>query len=115
LTFLGRIKNVLRVGGENVSPEEVEEVLRSHPDVAQAVVVPASDERLGEVPVAYVVPRAGVVLPQDELVGHCKRFLASFKVPRYYEFVAVEDLPLTESGKIHRQTLQERFEKGRRP
>jgi fatty-acyl-CoA synthase len=109
LTFLGRIKNVLRVGGEMVAPEELEQVMQSHEAIVQAVVVGAPDERLSEVPVAYVVLKPGASLDTAELTAFCKERLASYKIPRYFEQVAAEDLPMTESGKVHRQTLAARF------
>jgi fatty-acyl-CoA synthase len=109
LTFLGRIKNVLRVGGEMVAPEELEQVMQSHEAVVQAVVVGAPDERLSEVPVAYIVLKPGASLDNAELAAFCKERLASFKIPRYFEQVAAEDLPMTESGKVHRATLAQRF------
>jgi fatty-acyl-CoA synthase len=105
LTFLGRIKNVLRTGGENVSPEEVEAVLEGSPKVARAVVVGVPDQRLGEVGVAFVSPFAGAALDEEELRAHCLEELARFKIPRHFQFV--EGLPMTESGKVDRARVRE--------
>ena len=91
IKFLSRLKDVIRVGGENLSPLEVEEVLIAHPDVAEAVVVGAPHPRLTEVPVAFVVPRAGCSPTSADLDAHCRRQLANFKVPT--RFIFVDDLP----------------------
>ena len=89
--FLSRLKDVIRVGGENLSPLEVEEVLMIHPDVAEAVVVAAPHDRLNEVPVAFLVLRSGRSPSPAELEAHCRRQLANFKVPA--RFIFVDDLP----------------------
>lgn len=91
IKFLSRLKDVIRVGGENLSPLEVEEVLMAHPDVREAVVVAAPDSRLDEVPVAFLVLRPGCSPSAEELAAHCRRQLATFKVPT--RFIFVEDLP----------------------
>jgi fatty-acyl-CoA synthase len=105
LTFLGRIKNVLRTGGENVSPEEVESVLESHDAVSRAIVVGVADERLGEVGLAFVSPAPEADIDEEELRSHCLRELARFKIPRHFQFV--DELPMTESGKIDRARIRE--------
>jgi fatty-acyl-CoA synthase len=91
IKFLSRLKDVIRVGGENLSPLEVEEVLMAHPDVAEAVVVAAPHARLNEVPVAFLVLRSGQSPSPAELEAHCRRQLANFKVPT--RFIFVDDLP----------------------
>nr|WP_246087009.1 class I adenylate-forming enzyme family protein [Nocardioides humi] len=108
LHFTGRLKNMLRVGGENVSVEEVELVLKAHPDVRDAVVVGVADDRLGEVAYAYVVP--GSARPPEEagLLAHCRGQLATFKVPRRFELIEMDDVPLIGSGKIDRRALAAR-------
>lgn len=91
IKFLSRLKDVIRVGGENLSPLEVEEVLMSHPDVREAAVVAAPHPRLDEAPVAFLVPRSGRSPSAAELDAYCRERLASFKVPT--RFIFVEDLP----------------------
>jgi fatty-acyl-CoA synthase len=101
----GRLKDMIKRGGENVAPAEVEACLAEHPAVAEAAVVGLPDTRWGEVVVAYVRP-AGAAPDVDELVAHCREHLASFKRPRRWAFV--ETMPLTASGKIRRTELRER-------
>src|SRR5882757_9245194 len=105
LRFLGRYKDMLKVGGENVDPMETEALLLEHPAVQQVAVVGLPDTRLGEVPVAYVECRAGATLDADDVVGHCRGKIASFKLPRHVVFVDV--FPMTESGKIRKADLRE--------
>ena len=105
LRFLGRYKDMLKVGGENVDPMETEALLLEHPAVQQVAVVGLPDGRLGEVPVAYVECRAGATIDADDVVGHCRGKIASFKLPRHVVFVDV--FPMTESGKIRKAALRE--------
>ena len=105
LRFLGRYKDMLKVGGENVDPMETEGLLLEHPAVQQVAVVGLPDERLGEVAVAYVERRQGLPLEADEVLGHCRGKIASFKLPRHVVFV--EAFPMTESGKIRKAVLRE--------
>ena len=105
LRFLGRYKDMLKVGGENVDPMETEGLLLEHPAVQQVAVVGLPDERLGEVAVAYVECRAGATIDADDVVGHCRGKVASFKLPRHVVFV--EAFPMTESGKIRKAALRE--------
>jgi acyl-CoA synthetase (AMP-forming)/AMP-acid ligase II len=107
LHFLGRIKHLIRVGGHNVSPLEVEEVLAQHPAVTQAVVFGAPDERLGEVVVAVLQLVAGVAVSDEDLVRFLKTQIASYKVPSQFE--RVEALPLLAGFKIDRKALSDRF------
>ncbi|WIM11952.1 AMP-binding protein [Enhydrobacter sp.] len=105
LRFLGRYKDMLKVGGENVDPMETEALLLEHPDVQQVAVVGLPDERLGEVAVAYVERRAGATIGADDVLGHCRGKVASFKLPKHVVFV--EAFPMTESGKIRKADLRE--------
>ncbi len=93
IKWLTRIKDVIRVGGENLSPLEVEEVLSAHPAVLQAAVVAAPHPRLQEVPVAFVMLRPGEGVGEESLRQYCRGQLANFKVPA--RFVVVEDFPRT--------------------
>lgn len=107
LYLLGRIDDVINCGGEKVSPDEVEDVLRSHPQVAEAAVVAAPDPAgvLGQVVRAVVVRRAGAPLAAEELQRYAAASLEPHKVPRLVEFV--ESLPRTELGKPRRALLRQ--------
>ena len=105
LRFLGRYKDMLKVGGENVDPMEVEGLLLEHPGINQVAVVGLADERLSEVPVAFVQPAAGHVLEAVAVINYCRGKLASFKLPRHVVFV--EDFPMTASGKIRKTELRD--------
>lgn len=106
LTITGRTKEMFVVGGFNVYPAEVEDVLARHDAVAESGVVGVPDARLGEVGRAYVRLRPGREATAEELIAHCRELLANFKVPR--EVVFVDDLPKTASGKVRRVALKER-------
>ncbi len=86
--FLGRLKETLRIGHNMVAPAEIEAFLMSHPAVAQAFVVGVPDPRLGEVAVAFAIPRAGHAVTGAALQAHCRGRLAGFKVPRHVWVVA---------------------------
>jgi acyl-CoA synthetase (AMP-forming)/AMP-acid ligase II len=100
----GRASDVINRGGNKVFPEHVEEVLRLVPGVAEAAVVGVSDERLGEVPVAYVVTTADVT--DADLVAVCREHLAPYKIPTV--FCRVDALPRSEVGKVLRRDLAQR-------
>ncbi len=106
LRFLGRIKDMLKVGGENVDPMEVEGLLLEHPGVHQVAVVGFADERLSEVAVAFVERAPETTLEPDEVIAFCKGKVASFKVPRHVLFL--DEFPMTASGKIRKVELRER-------
>jgi long-chain acyl-CoA synthetase len=103
LTIVDRVKDVIIVGGFNVAPAEVEDVLLSHPSVAGAAVVGEPDERTGERVVAYVVASRDD-LSTDQLLEHCRRHLARYKVPSRVE--QRDELPATDSGKWVRRLLR---------
>ena len=100
-----RKKDMFIVGGFNVYPAEVENELLRHPAVAQVAVVGAPDERLGEVGVAFVVPRPGEQIDPDELIAWARERIANFKVPR--RVVVVDALPMNASGKVLKFELRE--------
>jgi acyl-CoA synthetase (AMP-forming)/AMP-acid ligase II len=104
--ILGRLKDMIKRGGENIAPAEVEACLAEHPAVAEAAVVGLPDTRWGEIVVAYVRPSGSTPPDVAELVAHCREHLASFKLPRRWSFV--DAMPLTASGKIRRADLRER-------
>jgi fatty-acyl-CoA synthase len=106
LRMTGRLKDVFRVGGENVAPAEVEEVLLAHPAVETAQVVGVPDARLGEVPCAYVTLKG--TASEKELIEWCKARCANFRVPRYLKIVAdFEAIGMTASGKVQKTRLRE--------
>ena len=104
IRFLGRYKDVLKVGGENVDPFEVEAFVKAHPAVAQVQVVAAPDARLSEVPVAFVIPRPGEAPDPEELRDFCRGAIAGFKIPR--RFFPASEFPMTASGKVQRFRLR---------
>jgi acyl-CoA synthetase (AMP-forming)/AMP-acid ligase II len=97
VTLLGRGSACINSGGEKIYPEEVEDVLKAHPEVFDALVVGAPDERWGERVSAVVQPRAGVELTLEQLQEHCRNYLAGYKVPREVHLVAA--MPRQPSGK----------------
>jgi fatty-acyl-CoA synthase len=106
VTFVGRLKDMLKVGGENVSAAEVENHLVTHPAVQIAQVVAAPDARYIEVPCAFVELAPGASATEQELIDHCLGSIATFKVPRYVRFV--REWP--QSGtKIQKHRLRERI------
>lgn len=105
LYLKGRVSSVIIRGGANVYPEEVEAVLRSHPDVAEVVVLGRPSPDLGEEVAAFVV-RRGTVSAAD-LIAHCRGRLSPYKLPQHVEFVA--SLPQTAAGKVSRRALIERM------
>ena len=108
LQFIGRLKDMFRVGGENVSPLEVEQVLLKHPAVELAQVIGVPDPRLGEVPAAYVTLKQGATASSEELIGFCKARCANFKVPRYLCIVEdFESIGMTGSSKVQKGRLRE--------
>ncbi|MFE7224714.1 AMP-binding protein [Nocardioides sp. NPDC057577] len=103
LKITDRIKDMFTVGGFNVYPAEVENVLTGHPDVIEAAVVGVADERMGDVGHAHLRLRAGAALDDTGLTAYCRERLANFKVPR--AFTVVEDFPRNASGKILKHAL----------
>jgi fatty-acyl-CoA synthase len=104
LRFMGRYKDMLKVGGENVSPAEVEAVIAEHPAVNAVAVVGARHARMVEVPVAFVVSEGGAI-SADEITEFCVSRLAPYKVPR--TIIQVEALPTTSSGKVQKNVLRD--------
>ena len=106
LEFLGRIKDIVRVGGENVSPAEVEDALHRHPAVRQAAVVGVPDPRLVEVVAAFVVPNEGAACDPAALIAWCGAEMARFKVPRHVFVVdGFEAIGMTASSKVQKKPL----------
>src|SRR3954454_19317113 len=101
---VGRLKDMIKTGGENVYPVEVEELLVQHPAVDRAAVVGIPAERWGELVVAFVVPAVGREPEPAELTEFCRNGLSPFKVPRLWR--VVDDLPMTASAKVQRAELR---------
>ena len=99
----GRSKEMLKIGGHRVSPVEIEQVVAEHPAVLEAAVVGVPDDLFGEVPAAFVVPRSGTTVAEDELRRFCRERMPVFKVPVRIEMVAA--LPRNEAGKLLRAQL----------
>jgi long-chain acyl-CoA synthetase len=108
LYILDRLKDMIVTGGENVYSGEVEAVLYEHPAIREAAVFGIPDPKWGELVMACVVLKPGATLSVDELIAHCRRSMASYKIPRRVEFFDLE-LPKTGSGKILKRALRERF------
>ena len=104
LVFIGRLKDQLKVGGENVTAE-VEGQLRELDGVVDIAVVGLPDERLGEVPVAYVLREPGATIDEATLLEHLRGRLATFKIPRHVR--VVDSLPMTPTGKVRKVELRE--------
>jgi fatty-acyl-CoA synthase len=90
-------------GGENISPEEIEQTLMLHPAVAGAICAGIADPKWGQVPVALVVFHAGQSLSEGDLKAACREHLADYKVPK--KIRAVSELPLTGAGKLNRNAV----------
>lgn len=110
LSITGRAKDMIKSGGENIYPIEIEEVLTAHPAIADAAVIGVPDPRYQETVCAVVVRGAGAELEAAEVVAHCVERLAGYKKPRHVVFV--DELPRTASGKVRKFVLRERFEAG---
>lgn len=104
----GRIKDIIIRGGENISPKEIEDLLRQHPAVSDVYVYAIKSEFFGEEVGAAVKLKAGEATTEEELKAFCQGKLARFKIPRYWRFV--EDFPMTASGKIQKFKLREAHE-----
>ncbi len=103
--FLGRYKDMLKVGGENVDPMEVEALLLGAEGVQQVAVVGFPDARLTEVPIAYIQVRPGANVTENYIIEFCKGKVATFKIPRHVLFM--DELPMTASGKVRKIELRE--------
>ena len=106
ISYFGRIKDMMKVGGENVAPAEIESYLSKHPAVELVQVVGVPDDRLIEVPCAYVELRRGHTVTPDELIEFCRGRIASYKVPRYVRIVTQWPMSAT---KVQRYRLKEMF------
>lgn len=105
LYFKGRIKEMIKSGGINIAPAEVEEVLMRHPAVRTAYVIGMPHPTLDEALVAIVIPESGAMPGRDELLTFCKQEMAAYKVPHQFHFTTENELPLTTTGKVQKARL----------
>ncbi len=105
VNIVGRIKDLVIRGGENVYPREVEEFLYTHPDIADVQVIGVPDERYGEELMAWVIPRTGASVDEDAVREFCRGRIAHYKVPRYVKFV--DAFPMTVTGKVQKFKMRE--------
>jgi fatty-acyl-CoA synthase len=108
LDFVDRVKYMIKSGGENIYPAEIEQYILADPRVADAAVVRKPDARWGEVPVVFAARRDGDLSAED-LIAACKGKLASYKLPKEVHFIDLEDFPRSTSGKIQRHELEARL------
>jgi fatty-acyl-CoA synthase len=105
VNIVGRIKDIIIRGGENISPREIEEYLYTHPDVAEVQVIGVPSERYGEEVMAWVKLRDGASVSDDELAAFCHGQIATYKIPRYWK--RVDSFPMTVTGKIQKFRMRE--------
>ena len=104
IRFIGRTTEMIKKGGINISPAEVEDVLMRHPAVALAGVVGVPDAAQGELIAAFVVQKAGQLVTEAALAAHCRELASRYKVPDFISFRA--SLPITVTGKLMRRDLK---------
>jgi fatty-acyl-CoA synthase len=105
VNIVGRIKDMIIRGGENIYPREIEEFLYQHPDVSDVQVIGVPSARYGEEVMAWVKLREGARVSEDDLTGYCKGRIATYKIPRYWKFV--DSFPMTVTGKIQKFKMRE--------
>lgn len=108
--IVDRVKDVIKSGGVNIFPTEIEEALCMHPAVFEAAVIGVPDDRWGEAVHAVVVAKAGTAVSEEELLGHCRGVLAGYKRPKSIEFRT--ELPRNPAGKVLKRSLREEFWRG---
>jgi fatty-acyl-CoA synthase len=106
----GRVKDMIIRGGENLFPAEIENVLITHPDIAEVAVVGVPDAHWGEIAICFLRARAGAVLDLSDLVRHVRRDLAAPKTPA--QWIVLDAFPLTGSGKVQKFVLRDRYVAG---
>jgi fatty-acyl-CoA synthase len=105
--IVGRAKDMLIRGGENVYPREVEEFLFRHPKVQSVQVFGVPDPKYGEEVCAWIIPRPGQTLTEQEIRDFCKEQIAHYKVPRYVRFV--DEMPMTVTGKVQKFVMRDQM------
>jgi fatty-acyl-CoA synthase len=106
VNIVGRIKDMIIRGGENIYPREIEEFLYSHPAIADAQVIGVPDEKYGEEIMAWVQLAPGAELTEEELKDFCRDKIAHFKIPRYVRFVS--EFPMTVTGKVRKVEMRDK-------
>jgi fatty-acyl-CoA synthase len=108
LKITGRLKDMALVGGFNVYPAEVENFLATHPKVQQAFVLGVPDKRLGEVVMAYIVPKNTGDINESEIMKYCSDNIGNYKVPKYIKFIDISEVPFSGHEKVQKYKLRER-------
>jgi fatty-acyl-CoA synthase len=105
VSVVGRLKDMIIRGGENIYPREIEEFLFTHPDIQDAKVIGVPDEKYGEEVCVWVQLKEGSSLAEDDIRAYCKDHIAYFKVPRYVRLV--KEFPMTVTGKVQKYKMRE--------
>ena len=108
LDFVDRVKYMIKSGGENIYPAEIEQHILAHPAVTEAAVVRKTDKKWGEIPVVFAA-RSDESLTADDLIETCRGKLASYKLPKDIHFIDFNDFPRSSTGKILRNELEKRL------
>ena len=109
VSIMGRIKDMIIRGGENIYPSEIENALGEHPDVHTVQVVGVPDEKYGEQVMAWVQAHPGAAIDPEEIKNHCRARLAHYKVPRFVHLMEPdEQFPMTVTGKVQKNELRKR-------
>lgn len=105
INIVGRIKDMIIRGGENIYPREIEEFLYSHPKISDVQVIGVPSPKYGEEVMAWIKPKDTMTITNEEIIKYCKDKIAHFKVPKYYKFT--DDFPMTITGKIRKVEMRE--------
>jgi fatty-acyl-CoA synthase len=105
VNIVGRIKDMIIRGGENIYPREVEEFLHTHPGIAEVQVIGVPSEKYGEEVMAWVRPRPDAILDETEIVRYCNGRIATYKIPRFWK--VTPDFPMTVTGKVQKFRMRE--------
>ena len=103
--IVGRLKDMIIRGGENIYPREIEEFLYGHPDISDVQVIGVPSERYGEEVMAWVKLREGSRLTSEQLTEYCRGKISTFKIPRFWKFV--DGFPMTVTGKVRKVEMRE--------
>ncbi|MEM7469410.1 MAG: AMP-binding protein, partial [Pseudomonadota bacterium] len=107
VNIVGRVKDMIIRGGENVYPREIEEYLFRHPKIQEVAVFGVPDEKYGEQIATWITVREGENLSEDEVRAYCKEQIAHYKVPAYVKFV--DEFPMTVTGKIQKFVMRDKM------
>ncbi|HYR42336.1 MAG TPA: AMP-binding protein, partial [Terriglobia bacterium] len=109
VNIVGRLKDMIIRGGENIYPREIEEFLHTHPKVSEAQVIGVPDKKYGEEVCAWVRLREGQKVTEDEIRDYCRGQIATYKIPRYIRFTT--EFPMTVTGKIQKFRMRQEMMK----